>query len=366
MASTRRLDVTAAARVARRYPSDAALDTRQDYKVLTAVVSACRRSIAVKLVVGIILHGFYHEAAVRRMMKSLNPPTDAGVSSAQWAQAMRSSLDRMIRAGQEYDDRQRFPYPWIKDGTQIAVSLRSRLRQIHEACICIGTHSHASMSVVDQLLPSDMGWYSVSATRRCQYMRRHLARWISCFVYPHGRVEPADWNLCLHGMGSGPPRAAAILGIDSYVQANIVRRAVGKALQRPYSLYDLACFLCLQCTALSMEILATRRRAVATGIHRRRENFIVQWYDGARTHHVGTVKNLAAARKLYASAVRLGMPAARHAYLKTIKHDKFKGVYSRGGKYQAWGFHDSKKHYIGLYASKAKAAAAVAAYYERA
>ena len=77
------------------------------------------------------------------------------------------------------------------------------------------------------------------------------------------------------------------------------------------------------------------------------------------------ISSLHAARKLYASAVRLGMPAARHTHLKTIKHDRFKGVYSRGAKYQAFGFHDGKKHCIGVYASKAKAAAAVAAYYKR-
>ena len=53
------------------------------------------------------------------------------------------------------------------------------------------------------------------------------------------------------------------------------------------------------------------------------------------------------------------MPAACNVHLKSMKHIKLKGVHRCGSKYEAAVFYGSKKHYLGLYASKTKAAAAV-------
>ena len=113
-------------------------------------------------------------------------------------------------------------------------------------------------------------------------MRRHLARWMTCYLYPQGRPDAAGWDLRLNGMGSGPPKAAAPLNIDSYRRALVFRKAFSKALGRGYSIYDLICFLCLAFVELRKEVAASRRRAVSKGIHRRGDRYLVQWYDGKR------------------------------------------------------------------------------------
>ena len=94
------------------------------------------------------------------------------------------------------------------------------------------------------------------------------------------------WGLCLNGMGSGPPKAAALLNIDSYRRALVFRTAFAKALGRGYSIYDLICFLCLAVVELRKEVAASRRRAVSKGIHRRGDRYLVQWYDGKRFRYI--------------------------------------------------------------------------------
>ena len=83
----------------------------------------------------------------------------------------------------------------------------------------------------------------------------------------------ADWGLCINGTGSGPPRAAAILTIDSCRQALVFRKALVKAFGHGYSIYYVLCFLCLAASELRRELLSTRSRAVSKGVHRRGEQF---------------------------------------------------------------------------------------------
>ena len=107
-------------------------------------------------------------------------------------------------------------------------------------------------------------------------------------------------------MGSGPPRAAAILNIDSYRQALVFRKAFAKAFGRGYSIYDLVCFLCLAVSELRKELAATRGRAVSKGIRRRGAYYIAQRYDGRRHRCIGSCVSLRAAEELYAKAVCSG------------------------------------------------------------
>ena len=69
----------------------------------------------------------------------------------------------------------------------------------------------------------------MTGTSQCRYMRRHVARWITLFVYPQGHPNAADWGLCLHSMGSAPPKGAAVLKIASYATAQVYRKACCKA-----------------------------------------------------------------------------------------------------------------------------------------
>ena len=106
----------------------------------------------------------------------------------------------------------------------------------------------------------------MSGASQCCYMRRHLCRWMTCYLYPQGRPNADDWTLCQYGMGTGPPKAARSLRVQSYARAQVFRKACAKALGRGYSMYDLSCFLCLAATRLVKEVAAARRRAVCRGI----------------------------------------------------------------------------------------------------
>ena len=184
-----------------------------------------------------------------------------------------------------------------------------------------------------------------------------------CYVYPHGQSNAADWNLCLNGMGSGPPKAAAVLNIVSYPRALALRKVLSKALGRGYSIYDLVCFLCLAAGELRKEVGALRRRGVCKGIHFRGGRYLVQWYDGTRSRYVGSCASLCEAKKLYTKAARLGKSKVglRAGMTRSRKHACTRGVCFFRGKYQAFLRCDGVRVYIGLYRSEAAAAAAIRA-----
>ena len=303
----RNAEITAAARVFRQNPQWATLDCREDYVSLSRTVSRHRRSTAVRLMVGIVLHGFYHRAAVECMPAALRLPSDRGLSSMEWVAAMQGVYEDMLKLGRAYRGPQGFPYRWIKNGTDIAESLRPHLSMLYGACVSISVCSRPSLCAIGSLLPPILGWYSMSSTGRCMYMRRHLARWMTCYLYPQGHPNAADWELCLNGMGSGTPRAAALLGINTYGRALVFRKVFAKASGRAYSLYDLSCFLCLSVAALRREVDIVRRRAVCKGIHRRGDRYLVQVYDGTRSRYIGSRGSVSAAKRLYARTVKLGM-----------------------------------------------------------
>ena len=186
---------------------------------------------------------------------------------------------------------------------------------------------------------------------------------MTCYLYPQGRPNAADWDLCLHGMGSGPPKAAALLNIDSYARALVFRKAFSKALGRGYSIYDLACFVCLAIGELRKEVAASRRRGVCKGIHRRGARYLVQWYDATRTRYIGSRDSLCEAKKLYARAARSGTPGVRRDSWKAKSGQGacMRGVYSFRDKYQAFLWRGGVRVYVGLYRTKAAAAAAIRA-----
>ena len=266
----------------------------------------------------------------------------------QWSCATQGVYEDMLSMGRRYGGPQGFPYRWIQSGTAIAVSLRPHLSTLYDACVSIVVSRRPSISNIDRLLPADLGLYSTS----CRYMRRHLARWMSMYLYPQGRPNAADWDLCLHGMGSGPPKAAALLKIGSHAGACVVRKACAKALGREYSLYDLACFLCLAAGELRKEIAAARRRRVCKGINRRGARYVVQWYDGTRTRYIGSCHTRSEAKNLYAKAARAGTRGFR-------RDARMKGVHPFRDKYQAFLRRDGVREYLGLYRTQAAAAAAI-------
>ena len=132
-AAPRSVEISAAARVLRRNPGWATLDVREDYVALGQVVSGYRRSMVVKLMAGIILHGFYHRAAVECMAAALRLPADSGLSCMQWTCAMQGVYEDMPSMGRLYGGPQGFPYRWIQSGTAIAVSLRPHLSAVYDA-----------------------------------------------------------------------------------------------------------------------------------------------------------------------------------------------------------------------------------------
>ena len=136
-AAPRSVEISAAARVLRRNPGWATLDVREDYAALGQVVSGYRRSMVVELMAGIILHGFYHRAALECMAAALRLPSDRGLSGMEWTIAAQGGYDDMLNLGWEYHGPQGFPYRWINSGTKIAESLRPHLSTLYDACVSI-------------------------------------------------------------------------------------------------------------------------------------------------------------------------------------------------------------------------------------
>ena len=145
-------------RVLRRNRGWATLDVRNDFIALGEAVSGYGPSKVVMIMAGIILHGFYHPAAVQRMASALRLPGERGQGGMEWALAALGSYDEMLKVCRAYRGPQGFPYRWIKDGTEIAESVRPHLSDLYEACVSIVACRRPSMSVIDSMLPDVMGW----------------------------------------------------------------------------------------------------------------------------------------------------------------------------------------------------------------
>ena len=104
----RSVEISAAARALRRDPGWATLDICEDYVALGQVASGYRRSMVVKLMAGIILHGLYHRAALECMATALRLPSDRGLSGMEWAIAAQGGYDDMLNLGWEYHGPQGF------------------------------------------------------------------------------------------------------------------------------------------------------------------------------------------------------------------------------------------------------------------
>ena len=294
-------EITAACAVARRYPGRATLDVRDDYLALSQAVSGYRGDVPTKLVVGILLHGFYDRAAVEYMAAVLRFPDVRGVSGMDWAISVRGTYEDMLAAGRSYGGRQGFPYRWIPSGTEVAESLGPYLGTLYDACVGIAALRIPSFSAIDSMLPQELGRYSMTTRSKCAYMRRHLARWMTRWLYPRGVPDARDWDLCLNGMGRAPRATAKLLKITSYEVAILFRRRLSRALGRKYSLFDLVCFLCLASNAIRSELKTVQRRSTRAGIVQRGSRFLVQHWDGGRMRYLGSVGTLREARSLYAA-----------------------------------------------------------------
>ena len=104
----RSVEISAAARVLRRNPGWATLDVREDYVALGQVVSGYCRSMVVKRMAGIILHGSYHRAAVECMAAALRLPGDRGLSGMEWTMAAQCGYADMLKLGRAYHGPQGF------------------------------------------------------------------------------------------------------------------------------------------------------------------------------------------------------------------------------------------------------------------
>ena len=101
-------------RVLRRNRGWATLDVRNDFIALGEAVSGYGPSKVVMIMAGIILHGFYHPAAVQRMASALRLPGERGQGGMEWALAALGSYDEMLKVCRAYRGPQGFPYRWIK------------------------------------------------------------------------------------------------------------------------------------------------------------------------------------------------------------------------------------------------------------
>ena len=84
---------------------------------------------------------------------------------------------------------------------------------------------------------------------------------------------------------------------------------------------------------------------------------------GARAHYIGYCDSRRAAKTLYARAARSGTPGVRRVSLKAKSGQgaRMRGVYSFRDKHQAFLWRDGVRVYVGLYRTKAAAAAAIRA-----
>ena len=121
-----------------------------------------------------------------------------------WAIAVRGTYEDMLAAGRSYGGRQGFPYRWLPSGTEVAESLGPYLGTLYDACAGIAALRIPSFSAIDSMLPQELGRYSMTRRSKCAYLRRHLARWMTRWLYPRGVPDAADWDLCLNGMGRAP------------------------------------------------------------------------------------------------------------------------------------------------------------------
>ena len=145
------IEVSAALRVLRANPAMATLDVREDFLALSHAVSRYRRSTAVQLTAGIILHGYYHPAAVVCMSRVLRLPSDRGLSGMQWSLAAEGVYRDMLSIGRRYVGPQGFPYQWVLSGTAIAVSILPHLHSLYDACVRIAACTRPSIVCMQAL-----------------------------------------------------------------------------------------------------------------------------------------------------------------------------------------------------------------------
>ena len=92
----------------RSRPDSAQLSEREDHQVLRRVVPR-HRSVAVQLVAGVVLHGFYEPHAATRMGNVLRFPSVEGVSTKERADTARTVYYKVLRRGWAYEGPQMFP-----------------------------------------------------------------------------------------------------------------------------------------------------------------------------------------------------------------------------------------------------------------
>ena len=75
----------------------------------------------------------------------------------EWALAALGAGKEMLKVSRAYRGPQAFPYRWIKDGAEIAESVRPHLSDLYEACDSIVACRRPSMCVIDSRLPHSWG-----------------------------------------------------------------------------------------------------------------------------------------------------------------------------------------------------------------
>jgi hypothetical protein len=358
-------ELTALREVFQEHPEWAALSVRTDYLALSETVSSYEGSVAIKLFAGDVLHGYYHREAVTIVAKHLDLSLRGCHDIETITRWLTRQRTRATKAGQAYSGPKTFPYRWIKDGATIALSLLPHVRSLYESCLIIAKRRQPTMKFIDDTLPLNLGRYSMSRSEKCPYMRRQLARWMAVWLYPRACGGEPDWDLSVHGMGSGPKAAATLIHVLDYRDALRALDYIRPYYDGYYGLHDLVCCLCLALNALRRKIAELRRRASLPGVQKKGKLFAVRVWDGTTQVHVGMAITKNKAAELRANAARRIKRGTFSLARKVIKpavkkgSSKYVGVSQFRDTWQAYCDKNGVRVHLGQFKSERLAAKAV-------
>ena len=160
---------------ARRRPDMLHFHGRADVQALKATMDSFKSKLprSWAILVGILLHGYYHKTCLKAMAKIvelhveyLTPYADLATSDALRA-VLRMCAD-LVAAGIQYNGPKKFPYQWLEAGEAYVASVMPCIVPVFAACLSLSaSESHPSWSQVDAALPSAMGNYSATEATKC-------------------------------------------------------------------------------------------------------------------------------------------------------------------------------------------------------
>jgi len=172
------------------------LEVRDDYKALHAACKKASDDCASQLFFGCFLHGLYHRSAVSDVLGKMDVSQLPGPGSRTWWPKASEALQRGLKAACAYKGAKSLPYQ-VPGGVLCWKRLMPHRLKLLQACRCIAAMSNPTFAAVDEALPLVLGPYSLLKNRGGlqKYMRRHLARFLSCFLQRRLRVTAKCWEL---------------------------------------------------------------------------------------------------------------------------------------------------------------------------